>query len=294
MPNLLAIPIGFLAAFYFPVDFLHAQATQVDAFGSAAISLSPLSPSTLVAGVDANCDRMAHTQPVCDGRPEGNDCRSLGPVDCLDKMFQSTRDIGGRWFLAEYDFDSRGFNVLHMMGHSPLPLGFSVWGFIDLEGAEGNTADREDISRHFLEIDLKRKLWRNLGVIAELNDLQGEDNEIGRLGFFWQPDTSRFSPKAGILAGKFRLGFKCFPLQTLSETSQWSFNWNKQFDSILDSRFSAGGFFDLNHSPSRDVIVTEHQLRLRVAEGAHLITEFRLNEFLIDDFGIAPGVQYRF
>ncbi|MEM7474923.1 MAG: hypothetical protein AAF483_08020 [Planctomycetota bacterium] len=214
----------------------------------------------------------------------------------LDDHFSSTRPEGGRWFLAEYDFDNRGYNVLHFMGNSPLPLGFSLWGFVDLEGAEGTTAEREDISRHFLELDIKRRLWRNTGIIAELNDLQGADNEIGRLGAFWTPETDALSPSSGLWAGQFRLGLKFFPIQTISRTGQWSFNWNKQFASIAAGRVSAGGFFDLNYdtSSSNVTIVTEHQIRLRVAEGLHLITEFRLNEYLIDEFGIAPGVQYRF
>ncbi|MFN3191946.1 MAG: hypothetical protein ACE361_15660 [Aureliella sp.] len=214
----------------------------------------------------------------------------------LDEWFEETRAEGGRWFLAEYDFDNRGYNVLHFQGHSPLPLGFSLWGFIDLEGADNTSSDREDISRHFLELDVKRKLWRNTGVIAELNDLQGQDNEIGRFGCFWFPDLADFGPEEGLFAGKFRLGFKFFPVQTVARTGQWSFNWNKQFDEVWDGRVSAGGFFDLNYNTGNNstAIVTEHQIRLRVAEGMHLITEFRLNEYLADEFGIAPGIQYRF
>ncbi|MEO1524171.1 MAG: hypothetical protein AAFX06_01990 [Planctomycetota bacterium] len=261
----------------------------------------------------ALADHSAVSQPVCDSEEQPGEaghfatrmhsgCDSdpdsdphwLDGLDRLDELFQASRAEGGRWFLMEYDFDDRGYNTLHFMGHAPLPLGLSLWGFIDLEGAEGFFAEREDISRHFLELDLKRRVWRDIGLVAELNDLEGPNNEIGRFGFFWQPDMSRFSLEEGVWAGKLRFGIKCFPVQTISRTSQWSFNWNKQFDSLLGGRLSAGGFFDLNHSTSRNVIVTEHQVRFRIAEGMNLITEFRVNEFLADDFGIAPGLQYRF
>lgn len=248
------------------------------------------------------CDSrgLACVNPISGGTCELLDncekCTQPSSLEILDDIFKSTRAEGGRWFLAEYDFDNRGYNVLHFQGHSPLPLGFSLWGFIDLEGADNTSSDREDISRHFLELDFKRKLWRNLGVVAELNDLQGQDNEIGRFGMFWAPDTNDWSPDSGLWAGKFRLGFKFFPVQTIKNTGQWSFNWNKQFDNICDGRFSAGGFFDLNYNSNNNTtaIVTEHQIRMRVAEGLHLITEFRVNQYLADDFGIAPGVQYRF
>ncbi len=221
----------------------------------------------------------------------------VGVLDQLDNRLAETRDKGKHWFLAEYDFDDRGFNVLHFMGHSPLPLGFSLWGFIDIEGEDFLGEDREDLSRYFLELDLKREIWNGVGVVAEINDLQGPDNAIGRFGVFWKPDTSWLSPTEGPIAGQFRFAIKYFPVETDMQGGQFSFNWNKNFDNIFDGRFSAGGFFDLNYGigDARDIrIVTEHQVRFRIAEGLHAITEFRVNEFLADDFGIAPGIQYRF
>lgn len=228
--------------------------------------------------------------------PEDGYCQTwLGRFESVAKK---TRKEGGRWFLSEYDFDNRGFNVLHFMGHSPLPFGFSVWGFIDIEGADILGADREDLATYFLEIDLKRNLWQRGGIVAELNDLQGEDNAIGRFGFFWNPEHLESNPKCGWFAGKQRIGFKIFPLETDNRGWQASLNWNKQFDQIFDGRLSAGGFVDLNFDAARTsndlVLVSEHQIRLRLVEGLHLITEFRINEFLPDDFGIAPGIQYRY
>lgn len=216
----------------------------------------------------------------------------------LEDRIVESRSTGGRWFLSEYDFDNRGFNVLHFMGHSPLPLGFSLWGFIDLEGDDTVGSNREDLARYFLELDLKKSLWKNGGLVAEINDLHGPDNAIGRFGAYWQPNTGYMSPEEGPLSGKFKLGFKVFPLETDGRGGQLSFNWNKQFDGFGDGRLSAGGFFDWNYDVgavgNEARIVTEHQVRFRVLEGLHLITEFRVNEFLQDDFGIAPGVQYRF
>ncbi len=217
--------------------------------------------------------------------------------DSIEKRAKNSRKTGGRWFLGEYDFDNRGYNVLHFMGHSPLPYGFLVWGFIDIEGADLLGANREDLSTYFLEIDVKKSLWERGGVLAELNDLQGDNNAIGRFGFYWNPKL-RQNKSFGLLVGERRIGFKIFPLETDNRGWQASMNWNKKFDNILGGRLSAGGFVDLNFDAaplSNDlIVVSEHQVRYRILEGLHLITEFRINEFLADDFGIAPGIQYRF
>ena len=218
-------------------------------------------------------------------------------LDSWEEVLKDSRTTGGRWARAEYDFDDRGFNVLHFMGHSPLPYGMSLWGFVDFEGADTLGANREDTARYFLELDLKKKLWDSGGILAEVNDLHGDDNAIGRFGVFWKPDTTWLLLEDSLLAGKFDFAIKYFPVETDYQGGQFSFNWNKQFDEFMSGRVSAGGFFDLNYNigpTGKNILVTEHQIRFRVAEGLHLITEFRVNEFLRDDFGIAPGIQYRF
>ena len=221
----------------------------------------------------------------------------LETLDRFDELLKETRAEGSRWSRVEYAFDSRGFNVFHYMGHTPLPFGFNVWGFIDIEGDDLPGANREDLSRYFLEIDLKRKLWDTGGVIAEVNDLHGDGNAIGRFGVFWKPDTEWLSPEDGFLSGKLHFAIKFFPVETDGQGGQFSFNYNKNFDGVLGGRFSAGGFFDFNYdigATGFDSIVSEHQLRVRVAEGLHFVTEFRVNEFLRNDFGISHGLQYRF
>ena len=150
----------------------------------------------------------------------------------------------------------------------------------------------------FLEIDIKKKVYDRAGLIGEINDLQGDGNAIGRFGFYWNPSLDNSLNQNGRLSGAGRIGFKVFPIETDRRGWQASMNWNKKFEKILDGKFSAGGFVDLNFDagPSQSdlVVVSEHQVRYRLVEGLHLIAEFRLNEFLSDDFGIAPGLQYRY
>ena len=239
--------------------------------------------------------------PLCEDNPHSNLADSVAEnhtlFDSLDAWAAETRGNGSRWARLEYQFDSRGFNVVHAMGNSPLPGGFHIFTFIDLEGADLSGANREDLSTYFLEIDLRKELFFNSGPIAEHNDFQGDGNAIGRLGYFYQPDANWLQPAEGLFAGNAFLFFKFFPYSLNQGGWQASVAYNKNFDNFLDGRFSMGGFFDMNWDTGhaeRDVIVSEHQVRLRVVEGLHLMVEFRLNQFLNDEFGVAPSIQYRF
>jgi len=120
------------------------------------------------------------------------------------------------------------------------------------------------MARFFLEIDLKRKFGEDWGAIAELNDLEGDGNVIGRLGFFYLPPWQCLKDRHAFLF------FKIFPYETDAHGAQLSFAWNKKFPEIWDSRLSAGGFCDLNFNagPTTEstVIVTEHQIRVRLVE----------------------------
>ena len=211
-----------------------------------------------------------------------------------DDIAEETKTFGPNFFLGEYQFDSRGFNTIHFMGSAALPYGFNLWGFVDLEGLDDSNARREDIRRVFIELDLKRKIGENWGIIAELNDSHGTNNALGRLGIFvkpswqWLKDNDMF------------LFFKIFGYETDGHGGQASFAWNKKFPCILDGRFSAGGFFDANFNTgagnAQTKIVSDTQIRYRLIDGLHLLMEFRYNQFLgsQNDFGIGSGIQYRF
>lgn len=247
---------------------------------------------TFSHGGQVLCDEP-QGDPFCDFRDEDAGKHAL--LDALDALGKETRGEGSRWARIEYQLDSRGFNVVHAMGSSPLPLGFHLWGFIDIEGTDSTNADREDLARYFLEIDLRKQLISGGGLIAEVNDLHGDGNALGRLGFYYQPKAKWLQQTDGLLAGKGFLFFKIFPYGSNDAGAQASVAYNKNFDNFLDGRYSMGGFFDMNFDAGgREVIVSEHQVRFRVMEGFHLMVEFRLNQFINDDFGIAPSIQYRF
>ncbi|ODS32265.1 MAG: hypothetical protein SCARUB_02614 [Candidatus Scalindua rubra] len=200
------------------------------------------------------------------------------------------------WFTAEYQFDTRGFNTINFTGASDMPLGFTIWGFTDIETADihGSRSSRKDAEEFFLEIDLRRELYKGFGVIAEYNDNEGANNNIGRLGFNYKAGWGWLKDR------DISLYFKAFPLETDGHGSQVSFSWNKKFPDTLDGRFSMGGFFDTNFdSGLKDDeinIVSDTQFRYRLINHLEALVEFRFNEFMPanQEHGFGIGLKYRY
>lgn len=200
------------------------------------------------------------------------------------------------WFTSEYQFDTRGFNTINFTGASDMPLGFSIWGFMDIETADlyGSRSSRKDAEELFLEIDLRRELYKGFGVVAEYNDIEGAGNNIGRLGFNYKPGWKWLKDN------DLNLYFKVFPLDTNRRGGQASFSWNKKFPGVLDGRFSMGGFFDTNYDsgPNDDEvnIVSDSQFRYRLLNHIEALVEFRINEFLPanQEHGFGIGLKYSF
>lgn len=223
---------------------------------------------------------------------------ALGEEDLwtqIDEAASESRTFGKPKFSMEYQFDTRGFNTLNVTGSAALPYGFNVWGFVDFESPDGGlNSSRSDLAEHFIEIDLKRKLGKDYGVVLEVNDAQGVNDSLGRVGLFYIPQWDWLKQH------NVTLFFKGFPYETDGQGGQMSFAWNLRFPDILDGRFSMGGFLDINiDSGARDNktnVVADHQFRYRLVDGLHLLIELRYNEFLgaNRDFGVGFGVQHQF
>ena len=179
------------------------------------------------------------------------------------------------WALAEYWFDTRGFNTFTVEGASRLPAGFDVWGFTDFKNADAPGSSKSDLDQFFMEIDVKRELWHGLGPIVEYNDGQGRGDSVGRFGTFYQPHWE-FLKKTDLW-----LMTKWFPLGTNAGARQGSVAWNWAPHQILDGRFSTGGFFDLNFDEKeghyRPQKVSEVQLRYRLVGNLQGVLEYRYN-----------------
>ncbi len=204
----------------------------------------------------------------------------------------SSHARGKTWVTTEYQFDSRDFNTLNFTGFSALPKGFSVWGFVDFEAAKGASERESDLATNFLEIDLRTPRYKGLGVILEVNSQSGSKNDLGRAGLYYLPKYD-WLDRINLF-----LFFKAFPIETDGEGGQFSFAWDLKFPGLLQGRLSAGGFVDWNFksgSSKTTHVVTDTQIRCRIAGNLAFLVEFRKNEFLASkESGTAVGLKYKF
>jgi hypothetical protein len=199
---------------------------------------------------------------------------------------------------ATYYFDSRDFNTAALQSSTKgLPLGFSVFGFVDLHSDQKKSSARFDLSRYFVEYRLQRPLdprWvggiRGLSVQAEYDDFAGRGNEVLRFGLTYQHGLSRLAGNKGWLR------LRVHPYETDDSGSQASLIYFIP----LTTRLSITGFADLNidtSSPNRWVI--EPQLNLRIDRRFQAVAEYRLNEYegdnsRLDGSGLALGAKILF
>jgi len=196
-------------------------------------------------------------------------------------------------FNLEYTFDTRGFNTTNLSGFSALRDDWSLSGFIDLFSSDGTVgADRTDTSRYFFELDLKRKLWEQSGVLFEVNDATGDNNALGRIGWYYLPKSE------WLTENNIKFLIKLLPYETDGKGWQASLGYGKRFPNWLDGKFSIAGFLDANFDSgpmSSDThLATETQFRYQVADGVRALVEVRLNEFLEDENGVGIGFQFNF
>lgn len=215
-------------------------------------------------------------------------------LERAEQWLGESRTFGRDALHAEYQFDTRDFNTIHLMGSARLPAGFDLWGFVDFEALPDTPGSRGDSSRFFVELDLRRKVWSDFGVVAELNEFSGPDNSLGRFGLFYMPSFDWMQEHALFVL------VKGLPLETDDKGGQLSLAINKGFPTILGGRVSAGGFIDINFDAGLQeddtLLVTEWQLRVRLIGNLKAMAEYRRNEFTGGDQeqGVGIGVRYDF
>lgn len=210
----------------------------------------------------------------------------LSLVISLPSVFAS------KWITAEYQFDSRDFNTLNFTGFSTLPADFSIWGFVDFEGAKNTNKQESDLSTYFLEVDLRSPSWNGFGFITELDATTGVGNDTGRAGLYYKANSSWLKDNHMFLF------FKAFPLESNGDVRQFSFAWNIKYPKVLDGRFSMGGFADwnFNSGANKDTnLISDTQFRFRIVQNLSFLVEYRINEFITkSDKGTGIGLQYKF
>lgn len=210
----------------------------------------------------------------------------------------STEKPKGMTVQSTFYYDSRNYKSLTILtSTNRLPLGLTLWGFVDLHGDQGICNKADNFTRYFVEYRLSRALepkWvagiKGLGLQLEYNDLRGGNNSLLRFGPTYKHPFSLVRGHKGWLQWRFS------PVETDGDGGQASLIYFIP----LSSRVLISGFADWNWSssgPSRWVI--EPQLNYKLNDLFPLAVEFRHNSFeeanpTLNGTGVAFGLTARF
>jgi len=200
---------------------------------------------------------------------------------------------------ATYLFDHREYNTLTISGgFKNLPLGFNVWGFIDIHSDQNNESNRFDFTRYFLEYRLRRTLdpeWvfgvKGLGLEVEYNDSNGANNNLLRFGVNYKHDIP-------LIAGqKSWMQWRYFPIQT-NQYARSQAGIVYRFG--LTERLYISGFADFNIDENgKNRWVAEPQLNYEIIDNVNFVLEGRINEYegtneKLSATGVALGLKVLF
>jgi hypothetical protein len=184
-------------------------------------------------------------------------------------------------------YDTRDYTTLNLTTFTGrLPLGFNIWGFVDLSSGQDAGDERFDLSRYFIEYRLR---WQapgalsQLGLELEFNDMPGTGNALVRFG-------PNYKLPLSFLAGSW-LQFRALPIQSAGRSSQLSLIHSLRFGPHV----SMEGFTDVNipwdGSPAR--VVTESMLQWHATRYLGFGVEVRYNGFEDAADGVAGlGVAF--
>ena len=200
--------------------------------------------------------------------------------------------VAPNWLSMSYVYESNDYNRFTVKGFGLLPKGFSVWGALSLESAKFQPVRSRDLSTHFGVVNISSASWHGIGAIVEFETTNGNDNDLGRLGAYYQPSYALFR-KAHLWM---KLSF--FALETDNKGIAVTYAWNLRMPWMLQGRVSVGGFVTAKtkQGATEETQATSRtELRVRLVGQLHFLAEYRVSEFLpSQEEGTTYGVYYKF
>jgi len=203
--------------------------------------------------------------------------------------------------VAQYLFDDRDFNSLAVyVSTSRFPLGISVWGFTEVNGAHDDAARRFDLTRTLSEYRFSHnglgKALNINGLIAqvEYNDVTPQGSELLRFGVAYRHKLK--IPQMGSLGGlNGWLQWRIHPYETDGDGGQASIIYFLPFHANV----VITGWLDVNYSEnSRRRLVFGPFLNMKIAERSWVVLRYRHNgveeAFGLDGTGWALGLRTDF
>jgi hypothetical protein len=234
------------------------------------------------------------------------------PCSNVDDSINKTNDkIEEKPFFASIDFnayyDYRDFATFTVNIFSELPYGLSYFSFVDFYN-EIKHKDIEDLTIFYTEQNLYWALSKKvpLDVTIQWAIASGESYEeipsdYLRVGCQWRlSDTPVIEKIFHALNFSYSINFHLLNISaTFDDYYEFQLEHIYRLDilpDILDQRIYLAGAIKHNIRPDCDdisVVITEHQLGIRIYDQLHIIAEFRYNGFWPEDkVGVGFGLQY--
>ncbi len=249
--------------------------------------------------------------------------------DSLVEEAPAAGGLGGSFDVAGY-YDSRGNTDFALSAFVMMPAGFSYFGFVTLQNESKNTL--VDQNSYFSQQHLFYAPSQSfpVDVTGHFEFMSGNDNDAIRLGARWRvTDTSFFKDAASKIRLTYGIGLYPLVFDYVKEKSYRSFIGHAYFIDIKPGRVFLSGFADhamalVKGAPAgastppgmttpapapapggnmmtapapsgglKHMIVTEHQLGIRLFAGLHAVVEGRHNPYLErKKTGFGFGLQY--
>ena len=222
----------------------------------------------------------------------------MAVIICNNIYAQSGDDNGATGFIDPNGYyDSRGHSEVTINILSNFPKSrIQYFSFVNYTGQEENA----DLSTYFSEQNLRWRITEKspLYLHSQLAVRDGQNNDAIRFGFRWVANQQSFLKD---LTDKLHLQYA---LATFVLQYGYSnpYHWFTQFEhayriSLLNSKAYISGFADQNMRYNGGQVfvdwVTEHQLGIRIVDEFYAITEYRINEYLIESEGWGFGLEYK-
>jgi len=182
--------------------------------------------------------------------------------------------------VAQYIFDDRDFNSLAVyVSTLRFPLGISVWGFTEVNAAQGDAVRRFDLTRTFSEYRFSHNRLGDMlnvkGLVAQIeyNDITPEAGQLLRFGAAYRHNLK--IPQLGSIGGlNGWLQWRAHPYQTGGSGGQASLIYFLPFH----KKAFISGWLDLNYSENfRRKWVFGPFLNLKIGERSWVVLRYNYN-----------------
>ena len=194
-------------------------------------------------------------------------------------------------------YDTRNYSevTINILNNFPVSR-LHYFSFVNFTGQEENT----DLSTYFSEQNLRWRISTTSPIYlhAQLVVRNGQNNDAIRFGVRWAADQQSFL-KDFMKKIHFQYALALFAIEYgYSNSDHWFTQLEHAYRiSILNSKLYISGFADQNFRVENNTKyvdwVTEHQIGIKIIDQFYIVSEYRINDYLLKSEGWGFGLEYK-